>query len=80
MRLNQTEDVDFILSIHSISSISFSIFSVIRLSTSSGLTPGYGVAIEIIPNFISGVDSFGIEIIEKIPTRTMRKSNKKETL
>jgi hypothetical protein len=57
---DQTEDVEFIFLIPSKSSISFSTFSVIKESMSSGFTQGYVIAIFIIPNFTSGLDSFGI--------------------
>jgi hypothetical protein len=66
--------------IPSISFISFSIFSVIRESISVGFTQIYGVTIDIIPNFISGLDSFGIVIRENIPAAIIRNTAKNETL
>lgn len=51
-----------------------------RLSISAGLTPGYTVVTEIIPNLISGLDSFGIELNAKLPDKIMRNINKNETL
>jgi len=60
IELTQTEDLEVIFLIPSISFISFSILSVIRESISVGFTQIYGVTTEITPNFISGLDSLGI--------------------
>jgi hypothetical protein len=51
-----------------------------RESISFGLTPIYGVVIQIIPNLISGLDSLGIVKREKIPATIIRKIVKYETL
>ena len=59
-------EVEVIFFIQSKSLILDSISSVISASISSGLTQGYDTATFIIPNFISGLDSFGIEYKEKI--------------
>jgi hypothetical protein len=80
VELNQTEDVDVIFLIHFIFFISFSILSVISESISFGFTHGYGVVIVIIPNFISGLDSFGIVKRENIPATMIKNITKKEIL
>jgi len=52
---------------------------VIRLSISCGLTQGYDVEIAIIPNFISGKDSFGIVKSEKSQLIKIRNKTRKES-
>jgi hypothetical protein len=78
--LIQTDDVEVIFLIPSIDLIPFSIFSVIRESISFGFTQIYGVVIQIIPNLISGLDSFGIVNIEKIPAASIKNTARNETL
>jgi hypothetical protein len=80
IELTHTDEEDVIFLIPSIFLISFSIFSVIRESISLGFTPMYGVVIPIIPNLISGLDSFGIVKSENIPATIIRKIVKYDTL
>jgi hypothetical protein len=80
IELIQTEEFDVIFFIPSISLISFSILSVIRESISVGLTQIYGVATDITPNLISGLDSLGIVTRENNQATIIKKIKRYETL